>query len=279
MKKNFLPVRHQPRENAISRPVVDAMNLISSLPKSGRRGGASQVQILLPRGQSLFAKKMKFFRQFVAVLTIGSATSAGAQSPPPDNAPAPAPAPAASAETASAVATPSPSATISVEPPSLIPPNILPGLGATALPEIPVGPDLQMLNALFKQTSLGKVADEYRLHLQMTALETRIRNDDDLHELKASADKAHTDLERRHRLKTYYQLYFKKLIALASTPELQIYLRGQQAAREISLLQPRVRHDSDEAEVAAIVKAAGEAPVASALPTPIQARANALHKP
>ena len=49
MKKNFLPVRQQPRENAISRPVVDAMNLISFLPKSGRRGDRSQVRILSPR--------------------------------------------------------------------------------------------------------------------------------------------------------------------------------------------------------------------------------------
>ena len=50
-----------------------------------------------------------------------------------------------------------------------------------------------MLNDYFKQTSLGKVADEYRLHLQMAALETHIRNDTDLHEARASAD------QRTHR--------------------------------------------------------------------------------
>ena len=218
-------------------------------------------------------KGMKFFRQLVAVLTIGSAISAGAQSPTPENAHAPAP--AASAGTAApAEATPSPSATVSVEPASLIPPNILPGLGATGLPQIPAAPDLQMLNALFKQTSLGKAADEYRLHLQMAALETRIRNDDDLHELKASADKARTDLERRRRLRTYYQLYFKKLLASASTPELQANLRAQQAAHEATVLQPRVRHDPDAAEAAALAQIAGAANGATALPTPAQARAN-----
>ena len=219
---------------------------------------------------------MKFIRRLVAVLAIVSATSTGAQSPSPANAPAP----AASAEAASVVATPSPSATVSVEPASLIPPNILPASGATALPQIPAGPDLQMLNTLFKQTSLGKVADEHRLHLQMAALETHIRNDDDLHELKASADKAGTDLERRHRLKTYYQLYFKKLRARASTPDLQDYLRAQQAAREASLLQPRVRHEPDAAEAAALAQIAGGANAATALPTPIQARASdALRNP
>ena len=130
-----------------------------------------------------------------------------------------------------------------------------------------------MLNALFKQSSLGKAADEHRLHLQMSALETRIRNDEDLHELKASANKARTDLERRHALKAYYKLYYKKLLALASTPDLQDYLRAQEAAHEATLLQPRVRHETDEAEAEALAQLAGGAK-ASALPTPIQARAS-----
>src|SRR5947207_1747765 len=131
MKKNFLPVRPQPRETAISRPAVDVINLISSLSKSGRRGERSQIQILSPRGQSLLTRTMKF-SELVAVLAIACAPSVGAQSPSPVNSGSPAPAPAA--ETASAEASPSPSPTVSVEPPSLIPPNILPGPGAGALP-------------------------------------------------------------------------------------------------------------------------------------------------
>ena len=214
---------------------------------------------------------MKIFRQPVAVAVIGIAISAGAQSPAPDSAQTPAP--AASQGVTSLEASPSPSATVSVEPPSLIPPNILPGPGGGALPQIPAGPDLQKLNEVFKQTTLGKVADDYRLHLQMTQLETHIRNDTDLHAVRASADRAHTDLERRHRLKAYYQLYYKKLIAVASTPELQAYLRARQAAQESTLLQPRVRHNPDEAEAAALAKIAGEATEATKLPTPIQARA------
>jgi hypothetical protein len=217
-------------------------------------------------------EQMKIFRQLVAVAVIVIAISAGGQSPAPDFAQTPAP--AASQNVTSVDATPSPSATVSVEPPSLVPPNILPGPGGGGLPQIPAGPDLQKLNEVFKQTTLGKVADEYRLHLQMAALEAKIRNDTDLHEARASADRAPTDLERRHRFKAYYKLYYKKLIALASTPELQAYLRAHQAAQESSLLQPRVRHNPDETEAAALAKIAGDANNATKLPTPIQARAN-----
>jgi len=251
------------------------MNLLSSIPKSGRRGDRSQVRIPSPRGQSLGAKKMKCFRQLIAGFAIAAATSAGAQSSP---SPASTPAPSVSAEIAAAEAAPSPSATVSVEPPSLIPPNILPD--PAALPQIPAGPDLQKLNALFKQSSLGKAADEHRLHLQMVSLETRIRNDEGLHALKMSADKARTDLERRHWLRAYYQHYFKKLKALASTPDLQDYLRAQEAAREASLLQPRVRPETDEAEATALRRAGGGASATTALPKPVQARASdALRQP
>ena len=113
----------------------------------------------------------------------------------------------------------------------------------------------------------------------MSALETRIRNDEDLHELKGAANKARTDLERRHGLKAYYKLYFKKLRALASTPDLQDYLRAQEAAHILTLLEPKVRHETDEAEAAALTELAG-GEKATALPTPIQARAGeALRNP
>jgi len=138
---------------------------------------------------------------------------------------------------------------------------------------------LEALNAFFKTTSLGKAADEHRLHLQMVALETRIRNNEDLHALKASAFKAPTDLERRHRLKAYYQQYFKKLRALATAPDLKAYLETQEASHEMSLLQPRVRHESDEAEAAALAKASAGATATGPLPTPVQARASDAVRP
>jgi hypothetical protein len=205
---------------------------------------------------------------------IAAAAGARAQSSPsPDNTSAQ----AADARMATSLAAPSPSATVPVEPPSLIPPNILPA--PNALPKVPTMPELEMLNSFFKNTSLGKAADEHRLHLQMVGLETRIRNDDDLHALQAAALRAPTDLERRHRLKAYYELWFKKLRALAATPELKAYLDSEEAGHELHLLQPRVRHDPDEAEAVALTAASAGRQNATAVPTPVQARASNVVRP
>jgi hypothetical protein len=204
---------------------------------------------------------------FLVAATAGALISP-AQSPNPDNTSAQ----AANAQQAVAgEALPSPSATVPVEPPSLIPPNILPGAGAGSLPQMPQAPDLQQLNAIFKQSSLGKAADEARLHLQMAQLETRIRNDRELHVARAAADRMPTDLERRHQLRAYYRLYYSKLRALATTPELKTYLDLQENVHLWSLLQPKVRHETDEAEWQKIRQATGRG--ATALPTPYQARA------
>ena len=216
---------------------------------------------------------MKFLPHFFFCLTLSAAGVVQAQSPPP---PGDSSVQNANTELAASTASPSPSATVSIEPPSLIPPNILPA--PNSLPTIPASPELQQLTEFFKKTSLGKVADEHRLHLQMSALETRIRNDEDLYALKAKALQVPTDLERRHWLKSYYELYFKKLRALATTPDLKAYLDAHEATRKLSLLQPKVRHESDEAEATALAKASAGTTTAKALPTPVQARANeAVH--
>src|SRR5262245_36893624 len=269
--RNSLPVRQQPRENLTSKSAVDVMNLASFIVRSGRRGDSSQLQILSLR--FLKSCAMNFLPLVFFLLALGAADIIQAQSSPsPDDRSAQ----AANEQMALSTASPSPSATVSIEPPSLIPPNILPA--PDSLPKIPASQGLQELNEFFKKTSLGKVADEHRLHLQMAALETQIRNDKDLYALKATALKASTDLERRHWLKRYYELYFKKLRALATTPDLKAYLDAHEAARKLSLLQPKVRHESDEAEATALATAGAGAPTAKALPTPVQARASeAVH--
>jgi hypothetical protein len=272
MKRNSLPVRPQPLENVTSKPAVDVMNLTSSIVRSGRRADRSQVQILSPRGRKSCA--MNFLPHIFFLLTFGAAGIAQAQSSPsPDDSSAQ----TANTQTVAATVSPSPSATVSIEPPSLIPPNILPA--PDSLPKIPPAQELQQLNEFFKKTSRGKVADEHRLHLQMVELETRIRNEKDLHTLKATALKAPTDLERRHWLKSYYELYFKKLRALAITPDLKAYLDAQEATRKLSLLQPKVRHESDEAEAAALATTGAATTEAKALPTPVQARASEVVHP
>ncbi|MGI8955327.1 MAG: hypothetical protein ACR2II_00210 [Chthoniobacterales bacterium] len=210
---------------------------------------------------------MRFLPHLIFLSVIaGSGTVLAQSSPGPDNTSAQ----AASAQTAAADAAPSPSAIAPVEPLSLIPPNILPA--PASLPKAPTAPELDLLNSYFKSTSLGKAADEHRLHLEMAALETGIRNDEDLHALQATALRASTDLERRRRLEEYYGLYFGKLRGFASTPELKTYIDAQEAAHKLLLLQPRVRHETDEAKATALFKTSRGA--ATTLPTPVQAKAS-----
>ncbi len=215
---------------------------------------------------------MRFLTHLIFLSVIAGSGAVLAQSSPgPDNTSAQ----AANAQTAAADPAPSPSATAPVEPPSLIPPNIL--LAPASLPKAPTAPELDLLNSYFKSTSLGKAADEHRLHLQMAALETRIRNDEDLHALQATALRAPTDLERRLRLEEYYGLYFGKLRGFASTPELKTYIDAQEAAHKLLLLQPRVRHETDEAKATALAKTSRG--TATALPTPVQAKASRVVHP
>ncbi len=211
------------------------------------------------------------FRIFFLAALGGCALTSFAQSPAPSETAVQ----ATNAETAAPAAAPSPSVTESVEPPSLIPPNILPA--PESLPKTPAAPEIELLKSYFKTTSLGKAADEHRLHVQMVALEAGIRNDEDLRATKALAMQAPTDLERRHRLKEYYGRYFGKLRVRATTPDLKEYLTAQEATRKLSLLQPRVRHETDEAEAAALAKASQGA--VTALPTPVQARAGQVVRP
>src|SRR5882762_4276341 len=65
-------------------------------------------------------------------------------------------------------------------------------------------PSLDELDQAFKQSSLGKAADEARLHAQWRELSNRIINDPDLVEARTKADKMKTDLTKRQQLRLYY---------------------------------------------------------------------------
>lgn len=206
------------------------------------------------------------------LLAVGSALGQSPASPDNTSAQA-AQAKEATAEVPAATPTIAP-----IEPASIIPLNMLPGLDAASLPQIPAAPELEQLNALFKKTSLGKAADAHRLLVQMAELETKIANDEELHALKRAADKAPTDLVRRHRLRDYENVYFGKLRARATSPELRDFLTAQEASHKRALLQPRVRHETDEAEAARLaLQQAGTTAVA--VPTPVQARVNDILRP
>lgn len=278
MKNNFPTAPPPWLVSATSKQAPDALNSISCSDESGRRGDRSQVRFLSFPACPLRTMKKNAVRRgaflLMPLLLLLSAAAVRAQTPTPLRTPASVDntdAQAVRAEEATAeIPVPSPTI-VPVEPASIIPPNSLPGPGAATLPKIPAAPELEQLNQLFQRTSLGKQADEHRLHVEMSELEVQIRNDQDLHRLRASTDEAHSDLERRHRFRTYYEHYYGKLLRLAQTPELKAYLKTQEASHELVLLQPRVRHGTDEAEATKLA-AARAATSATPVATPAQGK-------
>ena len=118
-------------------------------------------------------------------------------------------------------------------------PNVTP----TPIPE-PNGPnlpELPQLDEAFKLKSLGKEADERRLHIQWRQLKNQVANDPQVRAAKAFAQTARTDLERRNRLRNYYDIYYTRMSALASSPELKLALEALKSAHVGLLAQPRVR--------------------------------------
>jgi hypothetical protein len=104
-------------------------------------------------------------------------------------------------------------------------------------------PDLSQLDEGFKQSSLGKAADESRTRLEWRKLANMTANEPDVVAAKHAADIAPTDLEKRRRLRTYYDLYYDKMGARASTPETKKALEEFKNEHLAMLTQPRVRPD------------------------------------
>jgi hypothetical protein len=119
---------------------------------------------------------------------------------------------------------------------------------ATAFPE-PTAPDLpelsQLDEAFKKQTSLGKEADERRLHVEWRQLKNQIVNDPTVRASRAAAQAARTDLEKRNGLRNYYNIYFGRMSALASSVEMKLALESLKTAKLSLINQPRVRHETD----------------------------------
>src|SRR2546423_5011687 len=102
-------------------------------------------------------------------------------------------------------------------------------------------PAIDELDQAFKQSSLGKAADEARLHAQWRELSNRFINDRELVEARANAGRAKTDLEKRHRLRAYYTMFYDRMRAQASSPELKSYIDTHKAQHLALLAQNRVR--------------------------------------
>jgi hypothetical protein len=113
-----------------------------------------------------------------------------------------------------------------------------------AAPEATV-PERAQIDEIFKQTSLGKEADERRLHIEWRQLQNQIVNEPDIVAAKRSAESARTDLEKRQRLRDYYDLYYGRMRVLARSAEMKTALDQVKIAHLTQTTQPRVRHETD----------------------------------
>jgi hypothetical protein len=118
-------------------------------------------------------------------------------------------------------------------------------LEPTPSPVPPNGPELPEISkldqAFSKPRSLGKAADEARMHVEWRQLRNRTVNDPKVQAAKAYAQAARTDLEKRNRLRNYYDIYYQRMSALATTPEIKLALQALKTSHEDQLDQPRVR--------------------------------------
>ena len=153
-------------------------------------------------------------------------------------------------------------------------------------PNGPNIPELPQLDEAFKPKSLGKEVDERRLHIQWRQLKNQVVNDPQVRAAKTSAQTARTDLEKRNRLHNYYDVYYGRMSALASTPELKLALAAMKSSHVDLLAQPRVRPSpsaspaSDAAKVAALnLLKQAERPSSSASPASDAARVAAPNLP
>ena len=126
--------------------------------------------------------------------------------------------------------------------PQLMPVPLPPPTGAPTVPSPAANiPDLSQLDALFKQSSMGKVADDSKRRLELRKLANQVVGDPTIVAAKAAAVAVKTDLKKRERLRIYYNLYYDRMGALASTPELKTYVETMKTAHLALLAQPRVR--------------------------------------
>jgi len=106
-------------------------------------------------------------------------------------------------------------------------------------------PERAQIDEIFKQTSLGKEADERRLHIEWRQLQNQMVNEPDIVAAKRSAESARTDLEKRQRLRDYYDLYYGRMRIQARSAEMRTALDQLKIAHLSQITQPRVRHEID----------------------------------
>ncbi len=102
----------------------------------------------------------------------------------------------------------------------------------TPPPNGPELPELKQLDDSFKPKSLGVAADALRAHVLWRELKNRTVNDPEVQAARKYAQAARTDLEKRNRLRNYYDIYYQRMSALATTPELKLVLQTMKTTHQ-----------------------------------------------
>jgi len=135
-------------------------------------------------------------------------------------------------------------------PPAITPtsieaqPTLVP---APAPSPTPILPELSALDQAFKQTGLGKDADEIKMRIELRKLQNEAANDPDVIAAKAAANAAPTDLEKRERLREYYEINYGLMSKRASDSAVRNAIEQSKKEHIARLSQPRVRPGSGEA--------------------------------
>src|SRR4051794_1395804 len=130
-----------------------------------------------------------------------------------------------------------PTPAVEQTPPSPPSPRELP----SATPQLP---ELSALDQAFKQTSLGKESDELRTRIALRDLQNQAERSPDVIAAKNAAASAQTDLDKRDRLREYYELKYNLMSAKASNGALKAAVTQAKQEHIGQLAQPRVRPGS-----------------------------------
>ena len=115
---------------------------------------------------------------------------------------------------------------------------------ATPLPS-PDLPDISQIDQIFKQTSLGKQADEQRLHIEWRKLANEVANDPEVIAARAATNGLRTDFEKRQQLRAYYDLYYERMKARATSDDIRSAIEALKRSHLNQTSQPRVRPKTD----------------------------------
>jgi hypothetical protein len=108
-------------------------------------------------------------------------------------------------------------------------------------PNGPELPELKQLDDTFKPPSLGTDADGIKMRIEWRQLRNRTVNDPEVQAAKAFAQSARTDLEKRNRLREYYNIYYQRMSLLTTNADIKSALEAYKGGHQGLLAQPRVR--------------------------------------